>query len=45
MKLYYAPEKRNKLVPLTDKEFELVNQIRAFKNLGPIFEYINWSKY
>jgi len=39
MKLYYAPEQRSKLVPLTKTEVELVNQIRKSKGLGPIFEY------
>ncbi len=45
MKLYYAPEKRSKLVPLTDKEVELVNLIRKSKGLSPIMQYIDWSKY
>lgn len=45
MKLYYDPIKYKKLVPLTDKEVELVNQIRELKGLGPVREYIDWSKY
>ncbi len=45
MKLYYAPEKRYKLVLLNENEVILVNEIRKSKNLGPIFEYIEWSKY
>lgn len=43
MNLYYVAEKRNKLVPLTDEEFELVNLIRASKGLGPVFQYYSWS--
>lgn len=35
--LCYAPEKRAHLVPLTDKELELVNLIRSDKGLGPVF--------
>jgi len=45
MILYYAPEKRNKLVPLTTKEVELVNLIRQSKGLGPVMKYIDWSNY
>lgn len=35
----HVRENRKKLVPLTDAEVELVNEIRKSKGLGPIFQY------